>query len=67
MLQLDEIIKKIEEVSALKSLSEKYLEESGQRTRKDCWIGDFSYGIVFVAEDMVLSYLKELQKLREGK
>ena len=66
MTQLNGIIKKIEELREWKSLPDKYLEESGHQTRRDCWYGDFNYGIVYIAEDMVLPYLKELQRLREG-
>ncbi len=64
MKQLDELIIELEKHKKIDSLSDEFLEENYHITRKGCYIGNFSYGIVYVAEDYILPYLKELQKLK---
>lgn len=66
-MNLNELIKKIEETNDCKSLSDEYLAEHGCSTREDIGIDEYSYGIVMCPVDWVLPYLKELVELRSYK
>ena len=61
----DKMLAEFEDYCYRKSLSDEYLEENEQRTRKDCWYGDFSYGIVYIAEDYALPAFKHIARLKE--
>ena len=59
---LRQLIEAIESESQRKSLSDGWLEEHGHSTRENVGIGEYAYGIVMVAEEWVLPYLKELYR-----
>lgn len=62
---LDELIEDMEAKCRSKDLSDAYLSHCGASTREDIGIGEYAYGIVMVPADWVLSYLKELAKLKK--
>ena len=66
-MNLNELIKEIEETNDRRALSDEFLKERKCPTRKDVGISEQEYGIVMCPVDWVIPYLKELVELRSYK
>ena len=65
MIELNELLKQMEEKMKKYDLSDGYLSSIGCQTTSAVGIGEYSYGITMMPCSMVYPHLKELKDLKE--
>lgn len=65
-MELENLIKEIQEKIQTRDLSDEYLINHNCSTRKDIGIGEYQYGITMVPADWVLPFLLELKEKRNN-